>query len=52
VATTTTTIATQPEPVYYANCDAVRAAGKAPLYKGSPGYRSGLDRNNNGVACE
>lgn len=39
-------------PVYYANCDAVRAAGKAPLYAGSPGYRAGLDRDNDGVACE
>lgn len=44
-----------PEPppaVYYANCDAVRAAGAAPLYRGQPGYRSGLDRDNDGVACE
>jgi hypothetical protein len=38
--------------VYYANCTAVRAAGKAPLYRGQPGYRTGLDRDNDGVACE
>lgn len=38
--------------VYYANCDAVRAAGKAPLYRGQPGYRPGLDRDNDGIACE
>ena len=38
--------------VYYANCDAVRAAGKAPLKRGDPGYRSGLDRDNDGYACE
>lgn len=38
--------------VSYANCAAVRAAGKAPLYAGQPGYDSDLDRNNNGVACE
>lgn len=38
--------------VYYANCAAVRAAGKAPLYRGDPGYRSGLDRDGDGVACE
>lgn len=38
--------------VYYANCDAVRAAGKAPLYRGSPGYRSALDRDGDGIACE
>jgi hypothetical protein len=39
-------------PAYYANCAAVRAAGKAPLYRGYPGYRSGLDRDGDGVACE
>lgn len=38
--------------VYYANCTAVRAAGKAPLYKGQPGYRAALDRDGDGVACE
>lgn len=37
---------------YYANCSAARAAGAAPLHKGDPGYRSGLDRDNDGVACE
>ncbi|MFI9008965.1 thermonuclease family protein [Actinosynnema sp. NPDC053489] len=44
-----------PEPpaaAYYANCDAVRAAGKAPLYAGEPGYRPALDRDKDGVACE
>lgn len=39
-------------PTYYANCSAARAAGAAPLHKGDPGYRSGLDRDNDGVACE
>jgi Excalibur calcium-binding domain len=38
--------------VYYRNCAAVRAAGKAPLYRGQPGYRSGLDADGNGVACQ
>lgn len=38
--------------VYYGSCSDVRAAGKAPLYAGQPGYRSGLDRDNDGVACE
>lgn len=38
--------------VYYANCDAVRAAGAAPLYAGQPGYRPNLDRDGDGVACE
>lgn len=39
--------------VYYANCDAVRAAGAAPLYAGQPGYETPrLDRDGDGVACE
>jgi hypothetical protein len=42
----------QPASAYYANCDAVRAAGKAPLHTGDPGYRAGLDRDHDGVACE
>ncbi len=38
--------------VYYKNCAAARKAGAAPLHRWSPGYRSGLDRDNDGVACE
>lgn len=38
--------------VYYKNCAAVRAAGKAPLYSWQPGYRPALDRDRDGVACE
>jgi hypothetical protein len=44
----------EPEPaaeVYYANCDAVRAAGAAPIRSGQPGYRSGLDRDGDGQGC-
>lgn len=37
---------------YYSNCSEARAAGAAPLYVGEPGYRSGLDRDDDGVACE
>ncbi|WP_411111842.1 excalibur calcium-binding domain-containing protein [Streptomyces sp. c-19] len=37
---------------YYKNCDAVRAAGRAPIYRGQPGYRSGLDRDGDGKACD
>ena len=55
----TTTQAPQPEPepepepdVYYANCAAVRTAGAAPLHRGEPGYRSALDRDNDGTACD
>jgi micrococcal nuclease len=47
----------QPQPggggtVYYANCAEARAAGAAPLHRGQPGYREGLDRDKDGVACE
>lgn len=38
--------------VYYANCAAAREAGAAPIHKGDPGYRPGLDRDHDGVACE
>ncbi|MGV0717842.1 thermonuclease family protein [Mycolicibacterium sp. XJ662] len=38
--------------VYYPNCAAARAAGAAPILAGQPGYRSGLDGDNDGVACE
>ena len=37
---------------YYASYDAAMAAGVAPIYRGQPGYRSGLDRDGCGVACE
>ncbi len=50
--TPTPTTPTSPGNVYYKNCDAVRAAGAAPLYKGQPGYSTSLDRDRNGVACE
>jgi cell wall-associated NlpC family hydrolase len=36
----------------YENCDAARAAGVAPINRGSPGYRAALDPNGNGIACE
>ncbi|MEU6132098.1 excalibur calcium-binding domain-containing protein [Saccharopolyspora sp. NPDC047091] len=37
---------------YYPNCKAAKAAGAAPLHVGDPGYRPGLDRDGDGVACE
>lgn len=37
---------------YYPNCSAARSAGAAPIYRGEPGYRSRLDRDNDGIACE
>lgn len=41
-----------PAGAHYANCDAARAAGAAPLYVGQPGYRAGLDGDKDGIACE
>jgi len=38
--------------VSYKNCDAVRAAGAAPIYRGEPGYSAKLDRDDDGVGCE
>lgn len=45
-------VAPAPAAAYYKNCDAVRAAGAAPLYAGSAGYRAALDRDSDGIACE
>lgn len=42
----------QEDTVVYKNCTAVRAAGKAPLHKGDPGYSTKLDGDKDGVACE
>lgn len=36
--------------VYYSGCDEVRDSGEAPLYRGSPGYREGMD--GDGIAFE
>lgn len=41
-----------PSNAFYPNCAAARAAGKAPLHVGEPGYRRDLDVNGDGVACE
>jgi len=53
-ATTTQTTGAAPTSAtaYYPNCAAVRAAGKAPLHRGDPGYRPGLDGDGDGIACE
>ncbi|MDJ0380219.1 excalibur calcium-binding domain-containing protein [Streptomyces sp. G-G2] len=37
---------------YYKNCTEARAAGAAPIHRGQPGYRSALDRDNDGIACD
>lgn len=37
---------------YYASCAAARADGKRNIRRGQAGYRRGLDRDNDGIACE
>ena len=54
-ATTTAVATTAPQTtssVYYKSCAAASKAGAAPITIGQPGYRTGLDPNGNGVACE
>ena len=38
--------------VYYRSCAAARADGHSDILAGAPGYRPGLDRDGDGVACE
>jgi hypothetical protein len=45
-------VASPPSSSYFKNCSEAKAAGAAPLFAGEPGYRSALDRDNDGVACE
>jgi len=37
---------------YWSSCDEARITGSAPIYIGEPGYREGLDGDNDGIACE
>ena len=36
----------------FANCTAARAAGAAPVYRGTPGYGTHLDRDRDGIGCD
>ena len=53
-ATPPTWPTTSPPPtsISFRSCDEARAAGAAPLHRGDPGYRSDLDRDGDGTACE
>ncbi|WP_343224557.1 excalibur calcium-binding domain-containing protein [Paenibacillus sp. ACRSA] len=42
----------QSDNVYYSNCSEARKAGVTPIYENQSGYRRGLDRDNDGIACE
>ncbi|HEU4946881.1 MAG TPA: excalibur calcium-binding domain-containing protein [Kribbella sp.] len=51
-ATPSTATPSSTPTVIYRNCGEVRAAGKAPLHRGDPGYTRDLDRNGDGIACD
>jgi Flp pilus assembly pilin Flp len=42
----------EPPGPHYEDCDAVRAAGAAPIRAGDPGYSVELDPDGDGVGCE
>lgn len=44
--------APEPAEVYYANCQAAKDAGAAPIRRGEPGYARKLDRDGDGIACD
>lgn len=37
---------------YWRGCNAARAAGTAPIFRGEPGYRPKMDGDSDGIACE
>ncbi|MFS0774049.1 excalibur calcium-binding domain-containing protein [Sphingomonas sp. 1P08PE] len=37
---------------HWRGCNDARAAGTAPIYRGEPGYRPGMDGDDDGIACE
>lgn len=37
---------------YFKNCTEARNKGHSNIKKGEPGYRPGLDRDKDGIACE
>ncbi len=44
--------ASAPRSVYYANCRDALLDGAVSIRRSDPGYRSPLDADNDGVACE
>ena len=39
-------------PTFYPSCAWARAYGSTPIKRGEPGYRSALDADDDGIACE
>ena len=37
---------------HWGGCNDARDAGTAPIYRGESGYRSNMDGDNDGIACE
>lgn len=37
---------------YWSGCNSARAAGTAPIYASEPGYRTDMDGDGDGIACE
>jgi Excalibur calcium-binding domain len=51
--TTRFSTTTQSRPVvYYKNCAEAHADGRWNIPEGDPAYRSALDKNHDGIACE
>jgi len=43
----------EPQPGdHWSGCREARAAGTTPIYRGEPGYRSEMDGDDDGIACE
>ena len=38
--------------ITYSGCNQVRELGKDPIYAGQPGYRTTMDGDGDGIACE
>ena len=51
-ATASPVTAPTADAIYYPGCNAARAAGVAPIYRGQPGYREEMDGDGDGIACE
>lgn len=37
---------------HWRGCNDARAAGTVPIYRGEPGYRTAMDGDSDGIACE
>jgi hypothetical protein len=45
------TVSEVEQSVYFPDCAAATAAGKAPMQQSQPGYRAELDPDGDGIAC-